>query len=176
VGDVLSITRDLFIGAGDTTMNAIANSIYLLLTEPVVREAVTNDPDATLNAFIEETLRLLGSVQWRYRIANHDVSVGGVTIKKDDSLLLLHAAANRDPGHYACPHAIDLNRKRPSDHLAFNVGPRLCAGMHLARLEIRECLKTLIKRLPDLRLDPSKEQPQFRNFSHRSFSPLHVLF
>ncbi|WP_342709876.1 cytochrome P450 [Bradyrhizobium sp. B124] len=176
VAEVLAIVRDAAIGAGETTTDAIANSIYLFLSDPAMREAVKNDQVAALNAFVEEVLRLLGAVQWRYRIANQDISLGGVTIKKDDSVLLLHAAANRDPAHYACPHMIDLKRRPLTDHLAFGVGPRVCAGMHLARLLVRESLKALIARLPDLRLDPAKETPRFADFSHRSFAPLHVLF
>ncbi|WP_082980348.1 cytochrome P450 [Mesorhizobium sp. WSM3873] len=176
VTEVLHNTRDSAIGSGETTANAIANAVYLYLTNPEARQAVTYDQGPTLNAFVEETLRLLGSVQWRFRVANRDVSVLGVSVKKDDVICNLHAAANRDPEHYSCPHALDLNRKAPNDHLALNVGPRLCAGMHLARLLMREGMKALIARLPDLRLDPSMEPPRFRNYSHRSYGPLNVLF
>ncbi|MCK1509364.1 cytochrome P450 [Bradyrhizobium sp. 18] len=174
--DVLAIAKDVIGAAGHTTMHGLANSIYLFLSDSALREGVTTDQEGALNALVEEALRTLGSPQWRFRKANREVSLGGVTIKKDDSICLLHAAANRDPEHYTCPHAVDLNRKRVNDHLAFNVGPRVCAGMPLARLEIRECLKLLINRLPNLRLDPSEEPPRFLGFSHRSFSPLHVLF
>ncbi|MCC8969159.1 cytochrome P450 [Bradyrhizobium brasilense] len=176
VDDVMAIVRDVELGAGETTTNAIANAIYLFLSDPAVREAVTKDPDGALNAFVEETLRLLGSIQFRFRIANRDVPLAGAMVKKDDALCLVHAAANRDPEHYACPHMIDLNRRPPTDHMAFNVGPRICVGMHLARLKIRECLKALIARFPDLRLDPTKEAPRFRAFSHRCFAPLYVVF
>ncbi|WP_197427594.1 cytochrome P450 [Bradyrhizobium retamae] len=176
VDDVMAIVRDIELGAGETTTNAIANAIYLFLSDPAVREAVTKDQDGALNAFVEESLRLLGSIQFRFRKANRDVSLADAIIKKDDTLCLVHAAANRDPEHYTCPHMIDFNRKPPTDHMAFNVGPRICPGMHLARLKIRECTKALIHRLPDLRLDPAKEVPRFRAFSHRCFAPLHVLF
>ncbi|MER9477474.1 cytochrome P450 [Mesorhizobium sp. M0520] len=176
VDDVIAIAREMAIGAGETTTNAIANAIYLYLTNPSVREAVTNDQIGALNTFVEEILRLLGAIQFRFRQANRDINLGGVSIKKDQTICMLHAAANRDPTHYKCPHAIDLNRKPATDHVAFNVGPRICPGMHLARLKIRECLKVLMVRLPDLRLDPTKEAPRFHGFSHRSFGPLHVRF
>ncbi|WP_426441277.1 cytochrome P450 [Bradyrhizobium genosp. P] len=173
---ILAFVRDIEIGAADTTSNAIANAIYLFLSDPAMRKAVSEDQEATLNLFVEETLRLFGSVQWRFRKANRDVCIGGAEIKKDDVICVLHAAANRDPEHYACPHMMDLKRKPPTDHLAFNVGPRICLGMHLARLMIRETLKALITRFPNLRLDQSREPPRFRAFSHRSFAPLHVKF
>ncbi|WP_194456478.1 cytochrome P450 [Bradyrhizobium sp. CCBAU 53421] len=176
VEDVLGVVRELALGAGENTANATANAIYLLLANSAVREAVTSDQDGALNAFVEETFRLLGSVQFRYRVANRDVSLGDATIKKDDTICLVHAAANRDSDHYGCPHMVDLGRPRLTDHLAFNVGPRVCVGMHLARLEVRESLKALITRCPDLRLDPSKEAPRFLDFYHRYFGPLHTLF
>lgn len=176
VEDVISIVREMALGAGETTTKAIANSTYLLLSNPVVREAVSIDQQGALNAFVEEVLRLLGSLQWRFRLASCDLSLAGSAIKKNDRIMLLHAAANRDPEHYACPHMIDLNRRPPTDHLAFNVGTRICVGMHLARLQIRESLKALIIRLPNFYLDQGKETPQFRGFSHRSFGPQHVVF
>ncbi|KHL04547.1 hypothetical protein LK10_04645 [Sinomonas humi] len=176
VDEVMAIVRDIAIGAGETTSHAIANAAYLFLSDRVLHEAVSRDPEGALNAFVEETLRSLGSVQWRFRVANSDVSLGGAEIKENDLICLLHAAANRDPDHYACPHALDLNRKSPADHLAFNVGPRVCLGMWLARLKMRESLKVFISRLPDMRLDPTKEAPTFRSFSHRHFGPLHVKF
>ncbi|WOH80375.1 cytochrome P450 [Bradyrhizobium sp. BEA-2-5] len=174
--DVIAIVRDMTQGAGETTTNAVANAVYLYVTNPAIREAVSKDQQDALNALVEETLRLLPSPQWRFRAANQDVSLSGVAVRKDDKICLLHAAANRDPDHYACPHALDLHRERPTDHVAFNVGTRLCLGMHLARLQMRECLKALINRLPNLRLDPAAEAPRFRGFSHRSFGPQHVLF
>ncbi|MGY3591849.1 cytochrome P450 [Bradyrhizobium sp. USDA 4341] len=174
--DVVSVVRDLELGAGDTTTNAITNSIHMFLSDPAVRERVTRDQEGALNAFVEEELRLFGALQWRFRVAHQDVSLGGAMIKKDDSICLVHAAANRDPGHYSCPHVVDLQRKPPTDHLAFNVGPRICPGMHLARLKMRECLKALIHRLPDLRFDSTKEAPRFRGLTPRAFFPLHVVF
>ncbi|MET4359391.1 cytochrome P450 [Bradyrhizobium sp. RT9b] len=176
VNDIISLVRDMAIGAGETTTNAIANAVYLYLSNPSVHEALAKDQEGALNALVEETLRLFGAIQFRFRIASNDTSLGGVNIKKGEQVCMLHAAANRDPEHYPCPHMVDLTRKRPTDHIAFNVGPRICPGMHLARLKMRESLKVLIARLPDVRLDTGREAPRFRGFSHRSFGPLHVVF
>lgn len=176
VDDVLAYARDIELGAGDTTTKAIASAIYLYLTDESIREALRNDQVGALNALVEETLRLFGSNQFRFRKAHKDALLDGQAIRQGDMICMLHAAANRDPEHYACPHAVDLKRKAPTDHLAMNVGPRTCVGMHLARLKIRESIRLLITRFPNLRLDPSKEAPRFRGFASRSFGPLHVLF
>lgn len=173
---LVGIVREMALGAGDTTKNAIANLIYMFLSDPAVREAATKDQEGALNVLVEETLRLVGPLPWRFRRANQDVTLAGVTVKKDDKICLLNAAASRDPNHYACPHMLDLNRKRPTDHLQFLVGPRICVGMHLARLLMRESLKALIARFPNLSIDPAKEPPRFRGLSPRSFRPLNVHF
>lgn len=173
---IVGIVREMALGAGDTTKNAITNTIYLFLSDPDTRESVMKDQEGALNTLVEEALRYLGSLQWRFRKANRDVSLAGAAVKKDDTICLLHAAANRDPEHYSCPDMLSLKRRPATDHLAFNVGPRICVGMHFARLLMRESLKALIARFPNLRLDPTKEPPRFRGFSPRSFRPLRVLF
>ena len=66
------------------------------------------------------------------------------------------AGANRDPAVFPAPDAFDLDRSNRR-HLAFAQGPHVCVGVHLARLEARTALTTLLDRLPRLRLDP--EQP-----------------
>lgn len=174
--DMLAVCRELYLGGSDTTVHALRNAFYLLLTQPDVYAAVNADRDKALNNFIEEVMRNLGSVQYRTRIANQDIELGGVQIKKDDLLVVVNAAANRDPAHYGCPAKIDLNRATPRDHLAFNAGPRSCAGAALARDEMRIAIEAVLDRLHDLRLDPEQPAPQFTGLFTRSYQPLHVRF
>lgn len=174
--DALGICRELYLGGTDTTVHGIANALYLLLWNEDVRRAVDDDRDRIPHV-IEESLRLYPAPQWRYRIANHDCELGGVAVRKDQLLVLLHAAANRDPEHYgACPQRPDLERQRPSDHLTFNYGPRLCVGAGLARIEMREAICAVLDHLPNVRPDPAAEPPQFASQFMRSYRPLHVVF
>jgi cytochrome P450 len=154
----------------------LRNALYILLTQPDIRESVNADRDKALNNFIEEVMRNLGSVQYRTRVANQDIELGGTQIKKDDVLVVVNAAANRDPKKYGCPAQVDLNRPTPRDHLAFNAGPRSCVGAALARDEMRIAIEAILDRLPDLRLDPEQASPQFTGLFTRSYQPLHVLF
>lgn len=174
--DMLAVCRELYLGGSDTTVHALRNAFYLLLTQPEVRAAVSADRDKALNNFIEEVMRNLGSVQYRTRIANQDIELGGVQIKQNDLLVVVNAAANRDPAKYTCPAQIDLNRPTPRDHLAFNAGPRSCAGVALARDEMRVAINAVLDRLPDLHLDPELPSPSFTGLFTRSFQPLHVRF
>ena len=172
---VIGICRELFLGGADTTVHGIANSLYLMLTQPELRAAITADRKAALSAHVEEAMRLYGSVMYRFRVANTDCVIAGREVKANQLLILLHSAANRDPAHFGCPHHADLSRK-PVDHLAFNKGPRSCIGIGLARFEMRDTLDAVLDRLPNVRLDPTAEQPGFKSLFMRSWRPLHVRF
>jgi cytochrome P450 len=174
--DIMAICRELFLAGSDTTVHAIANAYYLLLTHPQMAEAVRNDRGATLDAFIEESLRLLTVVQYRFRVANQDGELGGVAIKKNDLLIPINAAGNRDPERFECPQQIDLKRSLPRQHLAFNLGTRMCIGAPLARAELRELINAFLDRLPNVKLDPKAPTPAFANIYTRSYRPLHVVF
>jgi cytochrome P450 len=174
--DALSICRELYLGGADTTVHGIANSLYLMLWNAEARQAVAADR-TKINNVVEEAQRLYGSPQYRYRRANADCELGGVAIRKNDVVILLHGAANRDPERFGtCPAAVNLNREKPGDHLTFNFGPRSCVGAGLARMEMHAALNAVLDRLPNVRPDPSAEQPRFASLFMRSFRPLNVLF
>lgn len=174
--DILANCRELFLGGSDTTVQALANGLYLLLSQPRLCEEVCADSGKALDNFIEEVIRLLPSVHYRYRIANQDIEVGGTTVKKDQVLFTLNAAANRDPAHYHCPAQVDLNRERPRDHLGFNAGPRMCVGVALARMELKVAFTELLRQLPELRFDPNSPPPAITGFFQRYYAPLNVIF
>ncbi|WP_152665537.1 cytochrome P450, partial [Mycobacterium sp. UM_Kg1] len=67
-------------------------------------------------------------------------------------VLVLYAAANRDPRHYPDPDTFDLDRN-PSDHLAFGGGAHYCLGTHLTRIEVSRVLTQLIPHVETIRLD-----------------------
>ncbi|HWJ36808.1 MAG TPA: cytochrome P450 [Steroidobacteraceae bacterium] len=174
--DALSICRELYLGGADTTVHGIANSLYLMLWNSEARQAVASDR-ARINNVVEEAQRLYGSPQYRYRRANADCELGGVSIRKNEVLILLHGAANRDPERFgACPAAVDLAREKPGDHLTFNFGPRSCVGAGLARMEMHGALNAVLDRLPNLRPNISAEAPRYASQFMRSFRPLNVLF
>jgi cytochrome P450 len=67
----------------------------------------------------------------------------------------------------------DIDRSGYLGHLAFNVGPRHCAGAWLARMEAYETVLGLLA-LPGLRLDPDAAPPAWSGFVSRTMRPLHV--
>lgn len=174
--DITAICRELFLAGSDTSVHAIANAYYLLLTQPDLAAAVRQDRGAALDTFVEESLRLLTVVQYRFRVANQDGELGGVAIKKNDLIIPINAAGNRDPERFACPHQVDLNRTLARQHLAFNLGTRMCIGAPLARAELREVIIAFLDRLPNVKLDAAKPPPSFANIYTRSYRPLHVTY
>jgi cytochrome P450 len=173
---VATICQELYLDGSDTTAHALANAIYLLLTNDVARTAMEHEPDRFFRSFVEEVLRLYGPVHYRFRRARQDIEVAGVRISSGDLVLPVNSAASRDPDRYPHPAEMDLSRRTPTDHLAFNRGPRTCVGAGLARAELRVAIHELTDKLLALRLATDRVQPSFRFLYMRSFRPLHVRF
>jgi cytochrome P450 len=90
-------------------------------------------------------------------------------------MLLLTGSANRDETRWPHADAWDLDRpERP--HLGFGWGRHLCLGMHLARLELRVGIATLLERLPGLRLDPDAAPPRILGTAFRGPERIDVVF
>src|ERR1019366_6853305 len=103
-------------------------------------------PEA-LESAIEESLRLEAAAAVLDRYATADAQLGGTKIRRGQLVRLSIAAANRDPALFAAPHEFRLDRP-PRQHLAFAQGPHVCVGVHLARLETRIGLASVLDRLP----------------------------
>jgi cytochrome P450 len=88
------------------------------------------------------------------RYATDGVRLGDAQIGRGELVRISIAAANRDPALFVDPDRFDLARGNTRRHLAFAQGPRVCVGIHLARLEARVAIAALLARLPGLRLDP----------------------
>src|SRR4029077_11878048 len=104
-------------------------------------------------AAVEESLRLQPAAAGVDRSAPRGTRLGGAAIRAGDQVTVSIAGANRDPAVFADPDAFDVRRPNSGRHLAFAHGPHFCLGAHLARLEARAAVETLLARLPGLRLD-----------------------
>lgn len=172
--DVLANATFLFEAGSETTSLLICTVLQLLLEEsPAERAAILADP-AALHRYIEEVLRHTTVVHWRARRATQDVELGNVTIRAGDMVHPVNAAANRDPIHWEQADTFDPSRARLSAHLAFNIGPRHCAGAHLARLEATEIVAALFRAFPDLAHDDIGVRPKFTGYVSRAWRPLHL--
>ena len=172
--DVLDNARFLFEGGSETTAFLICNAVHILLgTEARRRRAWLEDPAAWRNV-LEEVLRHTTVVHFRARLALADTTLEGIPIAAGERVIAINAAANRDPARWGEPAAFDPGRARLFGHLAFNVGPRHCAGAHLARLEATIAVRGLFSAFPDLERDPTGAEPVCAGFVSRSWRPLHL--
>ncbi len=172
--DVLDNARFLFEGGSETTAFLLSTAAHRLLElPPERRRAILDDRDATAR-FIEEVLRHSTVVHLRARRATADTVLDGVAIAAGDRVIAINAAANRDPGRWERPAELDPDRPRLYSHLAFNVGPRHCAGAHIARLEAMETLPALWRAFPDLDRVPGSATPDAVGFVSRAWRPVHV--
>ena len=152
----------LLFGAGhETTVNLIGNGLLALHCNPDQLALLKADPSLISNA-IEEFLRYDSSVQMTGRVALEEIEdLGGKRIPKGESVLCLLGSANRDPAVYSDrPDRLDITRPNVKP-LSFGGGIHFCLGAQLARIEAEIAISTLLRRIPDLRLDDA-ENPQWR--------------
>ena len=152
----------LLFGAGhETTVNLIGNGLLALHRNPDQLALLKANPALITNA-IEEFLRYDSSVQLTGRVTLEDIDdLGGKKIPKGETVLCLLGSANRDPAVYPDrPESLDITRPnvRP---LSFGGGIHFCLGAQLARIEAEVAIATLLRRLPDLRLDDAVN-PEWR--------------
>jgi cytochrome P450 PksS len=138
-----------------TTTAQIANGVNALLCHPDQLQKLKKNP-TLINSAVEEMIRFDTSVPFFFRIAKQDLTIGGKEIAAGSVIALGLGAANHDPEKFEEPEVFDITRT-PNEHLGFSSGIHFCLGAALARMELTICLTTLLKRLPNVSLDPDKQ-------------------
>jgi cytochrome P450 len=171
--EAISNAAVLLFGGIETTEGMIANAMLHLLSDPESLELVRADRDL-IPAAIEESLRLEPAAAVVDRYATTDATLGGAEIHQGDQVTVSIAGANRDPRIFDNPDTFQIRRPNSAKHLTFAHGPHFCLGAHLARLEARIAVETLLDRLTDLRLDPGRSPATPRGLVFRKPPELHV--
>jgi cytochrome P450 len=150
-----------------TTANMFGNGLALLFEHPDALAELRADA-ARAPAFIEEILRYEPPLHFAVRFAAQDCEIAGVPLVAGQSVLVLMAAANRDPRRFPDPDVFDPART-DNHHLTFTAGPHYCLGAALGRLEGRLALPRLLSRFPGLALaaEPGeRRQLMLRGYEH----------
>ena len=163
-GDTRTLTRNevltytsVLAGAGNETTGRLIGWLTKVLAEhPDQRRQVVEDR-TLVRSVIDETLRYepTGHAVARYTMT--DVDCHGTTIPAGSAVLLVVAAANRDPRRYAHPDRFDIHRP-DIQHLTFGYGVHYCLGANLARLEGQVALDEFLERFPEWELDYDEMQ------------------
>lgn len=129
----LRVNLTLLLTAGYVTMiNMVGNGLLALLRHPEQRDWLRANPDR-IDESVEEMVRYDGPGQMVGRVALRDTELAGHQIRAGESLMLVLAAANRDPAVFDRPGEFDLSRP-PSRNLGFGHGIHFCVGAPLARM------------------------------------------
>ncbi len=128
-----------------TTTNVLGNTMVYLSQHPDARDALVSDPGLIPTA-LEELMRFESIVSVA-RTATKDIEVGGQQVHAGDRLLLLTGSAGRDEAVFDRPDEVVFERGS-SRHMMFGLGPHRCAGLHLARMELRVALEEIHRQIP----------------------------
>lgn len=148
--ELLYLLLLLLVAGNETTINLLGNMVLALLEAPSQWTLLKAHPEL-IPAAVEEALRFDAPIQGFFRTAVEPFEVGGATIPEGGRVLVLFAAANRDPSHYSEPNRF-LVERNPVDHLAFGSGIHQCLGAPLARLEGALVLERLLRSADRLEL------------------------
>ncbi|MCA6094554.1 cytochrome P450 [Streptomyces sp. SCA3-4] len=150
--ELLGMAFVLLVAGHETTVNLISSGAHALLRHPDQLAALRADW-SLLDGAVEEVLRYDCPVERAaYRYTTAPVDFGGTTVPAREAVIVVLAAAARDPRQFADPDTFDI-RRDARGHLAFGHGVHHCIGAPLARMEASIALKALLQRCPDLAFD-----------------------
>ncbi len=115
----------LLIQSHDATRGLLSNALLYLLQPPQPILPSQRDSSFYLQ-YTMEVLRYYPPVHHTRRIAGEDLVIGPATIRKGETIIVMLAAANRDPGTFSHPEKFDIHRPNNPDGLTFGKGPHAC--------------------------------------------------
>jgi cytochrome P450 len=148
--EVLDMCMVLVPAGFETTASAIGYSMLFLAENPELADQLRNDPSLIPGA-VEEFLRLSTPTRGICRTVKTEHDLNGHHFVAGDRINLNTVAANWDPEVFERPDELVIERKS-NRHMAFGMGPHLCIGNHMARLEMRIAIEEVLSRMDNIRL------------------------
>lgn len=160
--ELVTLFLNLFVGATESTANALTTGLWILGREPVWLEALREDP-SRVEAFVEEVLRLYPpNLLLANKVAAQAMEFCGEHFDAGERVVVPIAAPNRDPRVFETPDEVRL--ERPSArHFTFSLGTHFCLGQALARAQIRTFFAQLAWRCRAVEL--SVQEPEWVPFA-----------
>jgi cytochrome P450 len=158
VHDIMLIASNLFAAGQETTARLLGVMFQLIGERPELQKQLREDRSLLPN-FIEECLRLETPLQSSFRLTRRPTKIGGIPLPAGTTVMLLPAAANRDPRKFDDPNEFRLGRPNWRQHLAFGSGVHACAGAPLARAEARVSAERLLDRMADIGISEKAHGP-----------------
>jgi cytochrome P450 len=147
----LGFAHLVFAGGRDTVIKLVGASLIHFARNPDQFARLKADPALAVTA-TEELVRYLSPLTYLGRVCPHGAQLGDVAVAPGQRVALMFADANRDPGVFADPDELRIDR-RPNPHVGFGTGPHTCPGSTHARLLSRTVLQVVARLVP--RLEPA---------------------
>jgi cytochrome P450 len=135
----------------ETTRTAMSGGLLALLQNPDQFERLRTGGDELMKLAVEEMIRWSTPVTQFCRTATRDYQLRGKTVRAGDNLALFYASANRDEDVFDEPDKFKVDRQ-PNRHIAFGMGPHMCLGNLLARMELRIFYAQFLPRIESIEL------------------------
>jgi cytochrome P450 len=142
----MSLAAVLPTGGYETVAYQLGNAVLALLEHPEEARKLRQQPEF-IKLASEECVRYEGAVGSLMHRVRQDMDFHGVLIPANAIVLGLLHAGNRDPGHFAEPDRLLVDRQ-PNRHLGFGSGVHTCLGAMLARIQIHVAVSALLERFP----------------------------
>lgn len=180
--DVVRVAANLFAAGQETTVRLLSSGLMILAERPQLQQRLREHPDLIPN-FVEETLRVESPIKGDFRLARCPVKVGGVEVPAGTTVMVVNAAANRDPRRFPEPDKFDLDRANARQQVAFGRGIHSCPGAPLARAEARIGFQRMLERTRNIHISEAHHGPagarryQYApSFILRGLMQLHIAF
>jgi cytochrome P450 len=154
--EIVGMALLIFLGGIDTVASLMSFVAWHLAEHPGHRRRLREEPDVIPRA-AEEYIRRYG-LSNTARLITRDVERKGVTMKKDEMVMVFLGASAIDERAYDNPFEVDFDRVVPAyhnepGHNTFGHGPHKCVGRPLARVELKIFLEEWLRLIPEFRLD-----------------------
>jgi len=156
IGEVLSLSNNIIIGGVDTTTALTTHALEYLANHPDAKAQLMAEPKLVPFAR-EEFLRVFTPIHCLARNVKHDTQVAGQALSEGDRVMLVWAAANRDPAVFDRPDDVVFDRES-NRHLAFGSGIHRCIGSSFARMMFEEMLAQMFARIPEFEVDYARSR------------------
>ena len=174
IAEMLSIIQQLLVAGNQTTTHLLGEMLLLLDEYPEQWARLAEDPLYGKDV-ADEALRLAAPTQGMFRVVSEETQIGSTTLSAGSRVVLMYAAANRDPEVWEHPDTFQPGRDGQAKHLSFGKGPHYCVGAGLARLEARIVAETLGERLSHIQVTNRSELRYIPSFVLRGPQRIDVV-
>ncbi len=155
VDDLIGTVGVMIVGGVQEPAHAASSTLLGLLGRVDQAARVAADPTAWVLRAVDEGLRWLSPFGMTEKCTTVETTLGGLRFPAGTEVSLVIGSANRDPARYRDPDTFDLDRE-PQPNMAFGYGIHYCIGHYVARVLAQVMIEEMLRRLPNLRLDPDR--------------------